>query len=559
MDIFLARVCKDDNGMPYVEKKSSTTISEPYVAISHVWGDPETIREIHIETIGAVRLSPGKLDLLSLLRRPEVCGTNWFWLDLFCLDQPPSVAQLMSIPAIYKSATEVVILVESPVCTIWASKAAEIVASPEGVADMAVFDEEEARHARRCPHLLAMDPWFQRLWTRQEGLYAMRDRWLAEGRASAARDAANTFVVDKLAYHGLDSRDRTLVARFYLALAYTGKVSVAEAPFKSRVGPAANYSPIGEAWRSGRTTAKPRDYVLAVFPDVEGYIAPQNAKHATFEALLRDACEQVGRAGPQRGFHVLTKVAESMLTGSAGEEEWERPWILDKPRNITEAYDSILGVVSSRDISHGVQWSVDGLRGLELDCSASRIRSTIDSLVRLCDMGADLTQQMLLAAPLGPCLGSNRTLRSQEDMFHRYVAHQFSVPAVQHYLKSTPGARTKSWEHLQPHGVVNLDKIALSKSKLENELWRFLVCLMCGTTLRCADEILKHVSLAVVTSNCISGGEILAVVNKRVLDAPGRHRLVLGSNGFEDFQGLVLLSSTSSGKFAVGRTMAPRL
>ena len=90
---------------------------------------------------------------------------------------------------------------------------------------MDVFREEELAHCHRCPHLLFFDPWFERLWTRQEGMYGAiieivilnfspcarlqnlpQDRtsgWVIEGSSLAKRNIAESFLYDKLAYHGI--------------------------------------------------------------------------------------------------------------------------------------------------------------------------------------------------------------------------------------------------------------------------------------------------------------------------------------------------------------------
>ena len=75
-------------------------------------------------------------------------------------------------------------------------------------------------------------------------------------------------------------------------------------------GPAPTYSPILEAWRSGRTTTKQRDYVLAVFPDINGYLVPPAARKKSFHELLTDALTQ---APIRTRFDIVSKVPRGMM------------------------------------------------------------------------------------------------------------------------------------------------------------------------------------------------------------------------------------------------------
>ena len=97
-------------------------------------------------------------------------------MDLFCLDQTSNAAvsisdQLASIPTIYKRSCCVKVLIESPVCRDWTATAVRAAA---GAVESDTFDEFELHHARKCRFMLFAEPWFERLWTRQEGLYATK-------------------------------------------------------------------------------------------------------------------------------------------------------------------------------------------------------------------------------------------------------------------------------------------------------------------------------------------------------------------------------------------------
>lgn len=317
MNIYLVRVNSRADGSLFVERKPSASINDNYIAISHVWGTPETIQPTHIDGVGLVDLSPGKKDILNILRREDVCGDGWFWMDLFCLDQNPDAVisiseQIMAIPAIYKSSRCVKVLIESPVCDDWQATALRVFS--EAAIDQELFGEEELRHARRCPNMLFYDPWFERLWTRQEGLYGMRIEvitlnrvactrlqprtipsatagWISEGNALAKRTTAHFFIDDKLSYHGLsDTQGAKIRFDVYFDLVYRHRIVMEW--YGGAKGPHPSYAPLTEAWRSGRTTTKARDYVLAVFPDIDGYRAPET-RRLPFDVLLTDALRQI--------------------------------------------------------------------------------------------------------------------------------------------------------------------------------------------------------------------------------------------------------------------------
>jgi hypothetical protein len=307
--ILLVRIREHNDGSFVIERKNDAT-DDDYIAISHVWGDPSTIEKALVNGAGVIELIPGERDILSILRRDNICGEDWFWMDLFCIDQSPSSPiniseQLQAIPQIYKSSRLTKLLIESPICREWPKTAQRARFS-----DVDVFHEEEARHSRKCPNLLFFDPWFERLWTRQEGLNGMclevvvlhwidcqrhtvhlsdMARWKTEGELTLRQQYALQFIRDKLSYHGLhqDTNEFTSYFNFMydLDLNVSGLGGV--------VGPSDVYVPFTAAWRSARRTTKERDYVLAVMPDVDGYTVPPQAREHSFEWLLSDAFDQI--------------------------------------------------------------------------------------------------------------------------------------------------------------------------------------------------------------------------------------------------------------------------
>ena len=65
---------------------------------------------------------------------------------------------------------------ENPVCQDW--QAAAMQAFDGGSINEDAFQEQELTHGRSCRNFLFADAWFERLWTRQEGLYARSLRFV---------------------------------------------------------------------------------------------------------------------------------------------------------------------------------------------------------------------------------------------------------------------------------------------------------------------------------------------------------------------------------------------
>ncbi|KAK7449706.1 hypothetical protein VKT23_013179 [Stygiomarasmius scandens] len=376
MDIYLVRISERSDNSLFVERKPNATTDDDYIAISHVWGTPETIKATKVDGVGTVYLSPGKKGILSILRGETVCGEGWFWMDLFCIDQTEGASisiadQLMAIPAIYKSSRCVKVLIETPVYESLQAQASRVIADPTTDSDL--LAEEELRHARKCPHMLFCDPWFERLWTRQEGLYG--DGRIAEGTALAKRTIAESFFFDKIAYHGISVSEveaEQIQRSLYLDFVYKHRVDIER--YGGQIGPAPSYSPISEAWRSGRTTTKPRDYVLAVFPDISGYQVPINARKMPFHELVANA---LGQLAVRERFHIAPKIPKGLMMATSSKES-VNSWMPKEPTSTTEAFDSFIVRVSDEpktatDAKFFAVAHMHRIRLEELDFSRSNI------------------------------------------------------------------------------------------------------------------------------------------------------------------------------------------
>ncbi|KAF1833997.1 hypothetical protein BDW02DRAFT_499409 [Decorospora gaudefroyi] len=570
MRIYLCRVRERNDGTLYIERNSAASVSDDYIAISHVWGAPDTIQAVKVEGMEEpVSLSPGKIPILDILRRSDVCGSAWFWMDLFCLDQTPNAAismadQLASIPKIYKRSRCVKVLIESPVCRKWMAQAVQAAAAPGGP-DEDTFVQFELHHARKCRFMLFADPWFERLWTRQEGLYAnqIQTKWISEGINADHRYAVQAFIYDKLQYLGHIKPHSSLSFRLYLDLVYRGKLDMKNYPSPQK----SLYSPIDSAWRSGRKTTKARDYVLAVFPDLEGYTVPPDARNLSFATLMHDALQQL----PHLAFSLRSavKVTQGTLEtrGQNKNKNSLLPFLSQAPANITEAYDTFSLIPRVPDAQDLATQTTQRVQTLTCNNQALHIvaqnlsitppsltRETLPALVSLWETTASTSTHLLQCPLSSPCTGTNRALTSQQDFYHRAFAFAFTKAPLAQWA-ADGGAPLGV-----PHGVVDERKlVGVCEAEYTRYLERFLVCLMCGVTLSNALRILDCAALGMVRT--AGGRSLLALVNREWLGggvAPERFLLLsLGLTEFEGFHVGVRSLDGDGVCVVVGRTWIP--
>ncbi|KAI1204979.1 uncharacterized protein F4807DRAFT_444592 [Annulohypoxylon truncatum] len=568
MDIYLVRIREQPGGSLYIDRKAHATTNDNYIAISHVWGTKETVQKYTVNGVPwEVSLSPGKKDILSILRRDDICGDGWFWMDLFCLDQSesPSISiadQLMAIPSIYKCSRCVKILIESPVCMKWQETASQ--AFEQGPINEEAFQEEELAHGRSCPYLLFADPWFDRLWTRQEGLYACvldliilkpvscrrhsRDptsAWIAHGTLLAHRFRAETFLLDKLAYHGLQPlKAKESLFSLYFDVIYKRHVNITLA-YDCESGPDPKYNPIVEAWRSQRCTAKARDYVLAVFPDVDGYNVPVGAKKMSFPELLLDAIHQPAVC---RQFKFAPKVPRGMVSPSGKGTESILPWLIDTPSNIGEAYDTF----TANNTTSGTDSRPGGIHGnIELE-DITFTKSGLCALKEDWKRTTDIYRHVVLASPSGPCTGSPRQDVSDDGgLLQQYFAQEFMHIAVSQYL---PQEKMNALE-LQTNGVLPFDRIRdIPEEVYARELKRFLVCLICGASLFTADKVLETADVVRVSTLY---GPLLGVMHRETKRVAKQDQLMLACSPTWDLQGFYIGLRVGDGMSVRGRTIIP--
>jgi hypothetical protein len=171
----------------------------------------------------------------------------------------------------------------------------------------------------------------------------------------------------------------------------------------------------------------------------------------------------------------------------------------------------------------------------------------LQNLLRLWELTADTVSHMLYAAPSGPCTGSSRIAHSKEGMLHRYLAHLFARSAIVKY------STEDKFKDLRAHGVVDIDKLNITDVLFEFELKRFLICLVCGTTLTISTMILDEVDFRLISTPY---GKLLALINKHFVSS---QIVSLVSTGFSERQGLLVAAQDANGKrcHIIGRTWIP--
>lgn len=315
-------------------------------------------------------------------------------------------------------------------------------------------------------------------------------------------------------------------------------------------GPPPTYSPILEAWRSGRTTTKPRDYVLAIFPDIEGYVVPPGARKMKFPQLLEDALAQ---APVRERFEIVAKVPRGLMTGPKSSRDSMASWVFPEPANVGEAYDCCVlwrrdepeppaGQVRLTLVSSQVE-----VENLELSLPS------LPSLLKLCKHTVDVVKHMALVSPTGPCTGVTREgMRTPQGLVQLYLVHQFGPAAAAQYL---PPGRMDALE-LSSAGAISFDSVKdVPEQVFTQELQRYLVCMLCGTSIRTADIILQSASLRIVASPF---GNLLALLRRNEPPKAAEKELVLLLNPSVWYlQGFLVGRRTSTGIIIVGKTAIP--
>ena len=322
-------MCKfDESGLLGQQVVDMQTTS--YFAISHIW--TEASWRDDIPGIGwPVLVSPQKANFLAE-RLFELVGTDFFWMDVLCVDQSSDAARtgvVNSIPAIYRGAEKTIIIREDGGIQSCCAKAIGYFKS-WGMEGMDKF----ATHLRETHVGGIVETWTERLWPLQEMI--LSDNLLFTTcmslKAEQPLDKETEYFASHTAFrsisdslycaaqawleYGMDEEVAEWEYNMFLK-AYINNGFVARRAChasRHRVRDLTNDFAIH--LNSLRVTSKPRDFVLAILPQYGWYRAPLDVKRLTFGELWIDCVQQADRSG-FKFFPTITKGMTNKIISNA--------------------------------------------------------------------------------------------------------------------------------------------------------------------------------------------------------------------------------------------------
>ncbi|KAJ6506600.1 hypothetical protein C8R45DRAFT_970082 [Mycena sanguinolenta] len=321
-------VCRYECGKIVKERR---TISENFIAVSHVWGNADWRQLECVED--EILVSEEKAHFITH-DLPNVVENTWFWMDILSVDQRDGdarVAVTQHIPSIFRAAIKTVVIRESTgfrdCCVEAAGRSREFMGKtrygrPRNDQDEDIdFTEGMDGRQKLGLHLQREhaednieDGILSRLWPLQEIMMSNCVRFVkckpvaSTGPAtrtarSPGYDLVGSLSTLALAWDTFGSKDETNMWH----RTGTGRWDFLDAFFHCRETRRGNtVAEIPELPQardlcihlsSMRRTSKPRDFILAIMPQYGFYRMPQNARRMSFPKLYIDCCRQLrGRA-----------------------------------------------------------------------------------------------------------------------------------------------------------------------------------------------------------------------------------------------------------------------
>ena len=284
--------------------------STSYIAISHIWAQAEW--HSNLAGIGWEVLASTQKARFLTQRLPSLVGTEYFWMDILCVDQrsfEARVGVVAHIPAIYRGARKTIVVRE-------AGGISECCA--QAIGDYRSWREDAAQNFAthiQTAHLNGLvESWFDRLWPLQEAILSDRLQFTVCETETADRtetewDAFTHQIVFRRIFDGLTCIARAWITygieedgseleyrEFIEAFLKNDSVTRREhTNYRHRKRPLLHDFIIHI--NSLRITSKPRDFILAILPQYGWYSPPNNLKHMEFGELWVDCCRQAHSAG----------------------------------------------------------------------------------------------------------------------------------------------------------------------------------------------------------------------------------------------------------------------
>ena len=283
----------------------------PYFAISHIWMEADW-REDITGIDWPILVSPQKARFLSG-KLFELVGTDYFWMDVLCVDQRSDEARtgvVNSIPAIYRGAEKTIIIREDGGIQPCCAKAIGYFESwGKGGSDR-FMDHLRETHVGGI-----VESWTERLWPLQEMilsdnlLFTMCESTKAKqpldtqteyfASHSAFRRISDSLYCAASAWleYGVEDKvaewEYNMFLKAYINNGFVARRACQES--RHRVRGLTNDFAIH--LNSLRITSKPRDFILAILPQYGWYRAPPNVKRLTFGELWIDCVQQAEKHG----------------------------------------------------------------------------------------------------------------------------------------------------------------------------------------------------------------------------------------------------------------------
>ncbi|KAM0326930.1 hypothetical protein ACHAQA_006050 [Verticillium albo-atrum] len=324
--------CRFESGQ-IVRKKRF--LSEPFIAISHVWGPDADWTKVDGVTEEII-VSPEKAIFMQT-QLPSLMGDSWFWMDVLCVDQRDAdarVAVTQHIPAVFRAALKSIVVREScsfrDCCAEAAGPSHAFMGKtrygrrPEDQSsDIDFTDDEMDGRGKLRQHIEQThageymdDGVLSRLWPLQEVILSDTVRFVRcepvpgsdpkainPARPAPSMDNALTLVgsLSTLALawdtYCVDD-DSTMwyrlgTAKWSFFDAYFG-LKEATRSNSGKVSPTVPRArDLGLHLSSIRQTSKGRDFILATMPQYQFYKVPKTARKMSFSDLFLDCCHQL--------------------------------------------------------------------------------------------------------------------------------------------------------------------------------------------------------------------------------------------------------------------------
>lgn len=301
-------LCHYDSGK--LEKTIKPINNTSYLAISHVWGEVDWQEVPGIE--GEILVSKEKAKFMTE-RLNAVVGTDYFWMDILCVDQRDKAARIavtQHIPTIFRRAQRTIVVRDG---TGFRSCCVEAMGIPKRTPKNWLSDNDCRYHKKLARHYKSVhneevfaDGVLTRLWPLQEVMLSdtiqfVQCDFIEVKRytdisphlniSGALHPLQMMSVAWKFYGHAkIVSANRDGLDLDFLRAFFTCGTAARAARHPPQ------FPSVGTLWlerTSTRRTSKPRDFILAIMPQYAFYTLPKNAKAMSFAELFVDCFVQL--------------------------------------------------------------------------------------------------------------------------------------------------------------------------------------------------------------------------------------------------------------------------